>query len=75
MKLAVWSAKNEFSVRNLLDVKLNDEHDFGFALRLSRFKVPVSLDLACKAHAFFPERLSDHCQGSCDKIFRDLHKM
>jgi hypothetical protein len=25
----------------------------------------VSLDFPCTAHAFFPERLSNHCQGLC----------
>jgi hypothetical protein len=27
------------------------------------FLVSVSLDLPCITHAFFPERLSNHCQG------------
>jgi hypothetical protein len=30
---------------------------------LSPFSVSVSLDLPCMPHAFFPERLSNHCQG------------
>jgi hypothetical protein len=29
----------------------------------SRFSVSVSLDFPCTAHAFFPEHLSNHCQG------------
>jgi hypothetical protein len=30
---------------------------------VSPFLVTVSLDFPCTAHAFFPERLSNHCQG------------
>jgi hypothetical protein len=32
----------------------------------------VSLDFPCTAHAFFPERLSDHC---CLAFSRDLHRI
>jgi hypothetical protein len=30
---------------------------------LSPFSVSVSLGFHCTSHAFFPERLSNHCQG------------
>jgi hypothetical protein len=38
--------------------------DFAFS-PVSPFSVSVSLDFACTAHAFFPERLFNHCQGLC----------
>jgi hypothetical protein len=44
--------------------KENDENTLDFAFHLSRlFSASVSLDCLCMAHAFFPERLSNHCQG------------
>jgi hypothetical protein len=50
-------------VTNLLDVKENYEHSFDFALYLSRlFRSRRVWTLPCTAHAFFPERLSNHCQ-------------
>jgi hypothetical protein len=52
---------------NLLDVKENDEHAHDFALHLSRLFQPalnqVCLSNILYAHAFFPDRLSNHCQG------------
>jgi hypothetical protein len=30
---------------------------------VSPYSVSVSLDFQCTAHAFYPERLSNHCQG------------
>jgi hypothetical protein len=30
---------------------------------LAFFSVSMSVDFPCTAHAFFPERLSNHCQG------------
>jgi hypothetical protein len=36
-----------------------------FALHLSPFLVSVSLDVPRTPHAFFLERLSNHCQGLC----------
>jgi hypothetical protein len=43
----------------------NDEHALEFALHLSRLfsAVSNSLDYQCTAHSFFPECLSNHCQG------------
>jgi hypothetical protein len=56
--------QDEFFVNNPLDMKENDEHAHEFALDLPRLlSVSVSLDFPCTAHAFFPERLSKHCQG------------
>jgi hypothetical protein len=58
------ACQDEFFVNNPFDVKENDPHVLDFALHLSRlFLVSVSLDFTCMAHAFFPERLSNHCQG------------
>jgi hypothetical protein len=51
-------------VNNPLDVQENYEHALDFALHLSRlFSVSVNLDFSGTAHAFFPERLSNHCHG------------
>jgi hypothetical protein len=47
-----------------LEVKENDEHALGFAVYQSCLSsVSLTLDFPCMAHAFFPEHLSDHCQG------------
>jgi hypothetical protein len=32
---------------------------------VSQFSVSVNLNFPCGAHGFFPERLSNHCQGLC----------
>jgi hypothetical protein len=52
-------------VNDRLDVKGNYEHVPDFALHMPRpfFPVSVSLVFLCMAHAFFPERLSNQCQG------------
>jgi hypothetical protein len=57
-------------VNNPLDVKENDEDAFDFALHLSHFflvcpEPSMALISSCTAHAFFPECLSDYCQGVC----------
>jgi hypothetical protein len=39
------------------------------------FSVSVSLDFLCMAHAFLPERLSNHCQGLLRTSFGNLHKI
>jgi hypothetical protein len=60
------ACRDEFFVNNLRDVKENDDHALNFAFHLSQifcFSVSVSLDFPCAAHAFFPERLSNHCLG------------
>jgi hypothetical protein len=54
----------ECFVNSPLDVKENYDHSLHFVLHISRaFSVSVSFDFLCTAHAFFPERLSNHCQG------------
>jgi hypothetical protein len=58
----VW--QDEFFMNIPLDVKENDEHACDFAL-LSPLSVSVSSDFPCMAHAFFPECLSNYCQGFC----------
>jgi hypothetical protein len=41
---------------------------------VSPFSVSVSLDFMCMAHAFFLERLSNHCEGLRRTLFQDLYK-
>jgi hypothetical protein len=50
-------------LNSYLDVKENDEDAVDFAFHLSPFSVSVSLNFPCTAHAFFPERLFNNCQG------------
>jgi hypothetical protein len=62
------ACQDEFFINNPLDVKENDEHALDFALQLLRiFLVCPELSMqfkhSCTAHAFFPERLSNNCQG------------
>jgi hypothetical protein len=59
--------QDEFLVKNSLDVKENGEHALDFAPHLSR---PLDLSWTqmlfkhpCTAHVFFPDRLSNRCQG------------
>jgi hypothetical protein len=71
------ACQDESFVNNPLGIKANYEHAYDFALHLSRiFTVSVSLDFPWTAHAFFPRRLSNHCQGLCRFFFsQDLHKI
>jgi hypothetical protein len=57
------ACQEEFCLNNPLDVNENVEHALDFALHLTFLLVLVSLDFQCTAHAFIPERLSNHCQG------------
>jgi hypothetical protein len=60
------ACQHEFFINNPFAFKENDEHTLDFAFSpVSPFSVSVSLDFACAAHAIFPERLSNHCQGLC----------
>jgi hypothetical protein len=45
--------------------KENDEHALALLSPVSPFLFLVNLDFPCTAHAFFPECLSNHCQGLC----------
>jgi hypothetical protein len=49
---------------NTPDVKENDENVLDFcSSSVSPLSVSVSFNFPCTAHAFFPERLSNHFQG------------
>jgi hypothetical protein len=53
-------------MNNPLDVKENNEHALNFVFYLlAFFSVSVGLDTPYTTHAFFPERLSNHCQDLC----------
>jgi hypothetical protein len=57
------ACQDELFVNNPLDVKENYEHALDFTFHLSRtYSVSVSSDFPSTAHAFFPERSSNHCQ-------------
>jgi hypothetical protein len=57
------SCQDEFFVNRPLDIKETEELALDFAFYPSPFSVSASLYFLCKAHAFFLERLSNHCQG------------
>jgi hypothetical protein len=63
-------------VNNPLDVKENYEHADNFALHLSLFLflASVSLGFPCRDHAFFPDCLSNHCQGLHHTFFKICKK-
>jgi hypothetical protein len=42
---------------------------------VSHFSASVSLDFPCTPHAFFPELLSNYCQGPVVHFFRDLQEI
>jgi hypothetical protein len=64
VELIVWPTRTSSLWTIPLMSKKNDEHALDFALHLSRhFWSRWICDLSCSAHAFFPERLSNHCQG------------
>jgi hypothetical protein len=56
------ACQDELFVNNSRDVEGNDEHALDLS-SFSPFSVSVSMDFPCTPHAFFRERLSDHCQG------------
>jgi hypothetical protein len=65
-ELTVWHAKtNYFCTIQMMSKKWWAYSQLCSSL-FSPFLVSVSLDFLCMAHAFFPERLSNHCQ--------DLHR-
>jgi hypothetical protein len=61
------ACQDKFFMNNPLKVKENGEHSLDFALHLSRFfglgEFGHAIQTPCTAHAFFPERLSNHCLG------------
>jgi hypothetical protein len=58
------ACQDEFFANHSLEVKENYEHALGFALHPPQLlSVSVSLDLPSVAHAFFPERSFNQCQG------------
>jgi hypothetical protein len=59
---SVRNCEDEFFMISSLDVEENDEHALDFTLHVSRLFLS-SLDFPCTAHVFFPEFLSNQCQG------------
>jgi hypothetical protein len=54
--------QDEIFVNNPLDIKKNDEHALDFCSSLI-YPLDMPFKHQCTAYAFFPEPLSNHCQG------------
>jgi hypothetical protein len=61
-------------VNNAVDVKENDEHAFGFAIRLSGLFGLCKFGLSVYGSCFLPRALVKSLSESPSQFFRDLQK-